>query len=542
MGSGCSSPLKRFGVKRSKPARRESSPYDIGGEQANDDATAANDARTIDNRATQEQPKSALADVKPCEFVIENEITVHSEIDDDHPSATSCCTNGQNAANNGEAAARTSEHSTTLDPKSTTSAAQTPALSPAPSSCYTPSQRIFTIRDNHRHIIAIYPDKDMLSVWDIYEEKPVRTLKNLDQPRDLRMIDQKRAVILCNRELRVYDLDSGNMLTKLKGVMNQKMPFFEVFGENYVVALARNRMYVNMLNLNTGELETTFKVGEDRFLNSLLVSSNGGICVCGDETQKPFPLLVWNLYERRLLYDLRLEGHEFLTRMSAISDDGHFVVSVCKQCGGDNNIGSGSGSASASLASHTPQTPGNSSSSSSPGPIARKSSPNFLVVYDLSSGTLFQKWDPGLDSCGVAICLKPPSRSGYVINTIVDNSILVWDLATGSKKHTLLGHSAPSDLITVQNNRLFSMDSTGRDQSLRIWDIDEGQCLVVFNPESPIDCCQLSVRGDALVCGFAGETRLSTLHMNKNEKRKERRRSSKSQYIFDEPPSRKSSS
>lgn len=50
-------------------------------------------------------------------------------------------------------------------------------------------------------------------------------------------------------------------------------------------------MYVNMINLDTDNLETTFKVGEDRFLNSLLVSKNGKICVCGDETQKPFPLL-----------------------------------------------------------------------------------------------------------------------------------------------------------------------------------------------------------------------------------------------------------
>lgn len=274
-------------------------------------------------------------------------------------------------------------------------------------------QKIYTIKDNHRHVIVIYPDKCSLSVWDIFEEKAVRTINNLDQPRDLRMIDQRRAVILCNRELRVYDLDSGHLLNKLKGVMNQKMPFFEVYGENYVVALARNRMYVNMLNLNTGELETTFKVGEDRFLNSLLVSANGGICVCGDETQKPFPLLVWNLNERRLLYDLRLDKHEFLTRMSAISDDGHFVVSVCKQVGDDHGAGGSNNSSTIT---------------------SQKSSTNFIVIYDLNSGTLFKKWKPGVDSCGVAISLAP-NKSGKVINCIVNNTILIWDLATGSKRY-----------------------------------------------------------------------------------------------------------
>lgn len=89
-------------------------------------------------------------------------------------------------------------------------------------------------------------------------------------------------------------------------------------------------MYVNFMSLDSGDLTTTFKVGEDRFLNSLLVSANGQICVCGDETQKPFPLLVWDLKNRKLLYDLRFAQHEFITRLSAICDDGHYVVSVSK--------------------------------------------------------------------------------------------------------------------------------------------------------------------------------------------------------------------
>ena len=82
--------------------------------------------------------------------------------------------------------------------------------------------------------------------------------------------------------------------------------------------------------LSTGDIVTTFKVGEDRFLNSLLVSENGHICVCGDEVQKPFPLIVWNLQKRKLIYDLRIQGHEFVTQISAITADGHYVVCACK--------------------------------------------------------------------------------------------------------------------------------------------------------------------------------------------------------------------
>ena len=125
---------------------------------------------------------------------------------------------------------------------------------------------------------------------------------------------------------------SSFFLKKIK--RNQKMPFYGLHYGNddkhYAVALSRNRMYVNMINLENGNLDTMFKVGEDRFLNSLLVSKNGKLCVCGDETQKPTPLLVWNLFGRKLIYDLRIPNNEFLTHLSAISNDGHFVCCVAK--------------------------------------------------------------------------------------------------------------------------------------------------------------------------------------------------------------------
>lgn len=84
--------------------------------------------------------------------------------------------------------------------------------------------------------------------------------KGLNQPRELRLIDNRRALVLCNRELRVYDLDAGQLVVKLKGVMHQQMAFFGLHSPDYVVALSRNRMYVNMMNLQSGDLETTFKV------------------------------------------------------------------------------------------------------------------------------------------------------------------------------------------------------------------------------------------------------------------------------------------
>ena len=96
------------------------------------------------------------------------------------------------------------------------------------------------------------------------------------------------------------------------------------------VSLSRNRMYVNLISLENGDCVTTFKVGEDRFLNSLLVSDNGRLLVCGDESKRPCSLLVWDLQAKKLIYDLKMNHHEFITRLSAITGDGTYVACVCK--------------------------------------------------------------------------------------------------------------------------------------------------------------------------------------------------------------------
>lgn len=186
------------------------------------------------------------------------------------------------------------------------------------------------VKGNPSFVVSLCTSQDEVVVWNVYEQQAERRLQGVTQPRDIKFIDEHTAVILCNRELCIYDLNEGKFLVKLKGVMNQKMPYYDLHDGDHVVSLSRNRMYVNMTNLTSGDCVATFKVGEDRFLNSLLVSANGRICVCGDETQKPFPLLVWDLSSRKLLYDLRIPHHDFVTNLSAITNDGHYVVCVCQ--------------------------------------------------------------------------------------------------------------------------------------------------------------------------------------------------------------------
>lgn len=81
-------------------------------------------------------------------------------------------------------------------------------------------------------------------------------------------------------QIKVFGFTKNGFRSKfqvtLKGVMNQKMPYFAYCNDaQHLVCLSRNRMYVNLMNLESGDCITTFKAGEDRFLNSLLVSGDG---------------------------------------------------------------------------------------------------------------------------------------------------------------------------------------------------------------------------------------------------------------------------
>uniref|UniRef100_A0AAR5PUI3 NACHT domain-containing protein n=1 Tax=Dendroctonus ponderosae TaxID=77166 RepID=A0AAR5PUI3_DENPD len=329
------------------------------------------------------------------------------------------------------------------------------------------------IPNSIRYIVTISTKDERICVWDILDCKPIRTLNGIPHPTNLIPIDEYKCIVLCSRELRIYNLNTGSFVTKLKGVMNQKMPFYGLHDRNHLVALHRNRMYINLLNLESGDCVTTFKAGEDRFLNSLLVSGDGRILVCGDETQKPFPLLVWNLKSKKLLYDLRIPHHDFITSLSAITCEGSYVCCVCHEI--------------------------------------EDESPNFIVVYDLQSGTLFKKWKP---SCNT-VSLEISSQGGCVISGLEDARILVWDLITGNCRFSLSGHTAPVSSLKLDptGTICLSTDAESRDRSIRLWDLNKGTLLAVYTPKRKISACEVTKNGQHVILTLQGYQTIFTLQL-----------------------------
>ncbi|CAH1780311.1 unnamed protein product [Owenia fusiformis] len=331
---------------------------------------------------------------------------------------------------------------------------------------------LYRVKGDKNHMVSLHESTQELKVWGVANEDVVRTLTGVTAPRDFCAIDTHTVCILCNRELVVYNIDEGTFMSKLKGVLNVKMPYYGMHNMDHVVSLSRNRMYVNIMNIHTGDMAATFKVGEDRFLNSLNVSGNGQFCVCGDETQKPFPLLVWNLNDRKLIHDIRIPQHEFLTQMCGITADGHFVVCVAKEL---DDL-----------------------------------SPNFIVVYDLTTGQLFKKWKPECDTTCVAI----HGKANFIVNAVKNGDVMVWDMVSGVCLHHMLGgHSGGPDKIFLSDNglRAVTYDSTGADMSVHLWDLEKGVSLGAFTSDDTVTACQITADGSKVVIAIPGNENIIVL-------------------------------
>nr|XP_029715451.1 uncharacterized protein LOC109412936 [Aedes albopictus]XP_029715453.1 uncharacterized protein LOC109412936 [Aedes albopictus]XP_029715454.1 uncharacterized protein LOC109412936 [Aedes albopictus]XP_029715455.1 uncharacterized protein LOC109412936 [Aedes albopictus]XP_029715456.1 uncharacterized protein LOC109412936 [Aedes albopictus]XP_029715457.1 uncharacterized protein LOC109412936 [Aedes albopictus] len=322
-------------------------------------------------------------------------------------------------------------------------------------------------------VISLSTEREEICVWDVAKCSKVRTLLGVPQPSAICPVGEHGVAVLCRREIRMVDLDDGKFMVTLKGVMNQKMPYFGLHDSSHLVCLSRNRMYVNLMNIESGDCVTTFKAGEDRFLNSLLVSGDGRILVCGDETQKPFPLLVWHLSQKKLLYDLRIPHHDFITSLSAITHEGSYVCVVAKELA--------------------------------------EPSPNFIVVYDLQSGTLFKKWKPSCNTVSLAIS----QTNTCVIAGLEDARILIWDLVTGNCRCTLTGHNAPVTLLKLDptGKVLLSGDKEGRDMSIRLWELDSGKSLAVYTPHEKITTCEILKGGQYLAIALENRANIITLKL-----------------------------
>ncbi|KAI4468136.1 beta transducin-related protein [Holotrichia oblita] len=153
---------------------------------------------------------------------------------------------------------------------------------------------ITRLPETDKFIVSISTKKEDISVWNVRTCEKVRTLKGISHPTNLIPIDQYKCIVLCKRELRIYDLNMGKFVTKLKGVMNQKMPYFGLHDQSHLVALSRNRMYVNLMNLDSGNCRWSL-IGHIAPVNLLRLDPTGSLCLSTDSDGRDRSIRIWDL-------------------------------------------------------------------------------------------------------------------------------------------------------------------------------------------------------------------------------------------------------
>ncbi|KAI8790389.1 NACHT and WD repeat domain-containing protein 2 [Biomphalaria glabrata] len=317
------------------------------------------------------------------------------------------------------------------------------------------------------HVAAVLRSEGEIKIFNTVTNVCVRTLTGADSPQSLVMLDFPKAVVLCNRELYVMDLDEGKIVSKLRGVLNLMKPFFGLQNKNRVVVLSRDRMVVNILNIETDSIVASFKAGEARFLDSLILSADGSTLVCGDETQKPFPLLVWSLEHCKLLHDIRVPQHEFLTHLADISPDGHYLICVCREV--------------------------NSSES------------GFVALCDLNTGQLYKKFKTEASCTALAIA----SKSLAAVVALDTGQLSVWDIVSGDHKFVMEGPKLSIDTLVITPSGKSCLTYCRQDGSISsytlcLWDLEQGEFVASHTFQSPITSAYITSDSRLVLAGVKG--------------------------------------
>ncbi|XP_048576749.1 NACHT and WD repeat domain-containing protein 2 isoform X2 [Nematostella vectensis] len=336
--------------------------------------------------------------------------------------------------------------------------------------------------------------KGPICVWNVSNCQPIRTLIGTEADEVL-VVDETRAVIRSGAKLALVDLQEGKLVKKMRSEFNTKTekvnrhasslykrrdlairlaesphvnPRYQtrtrkfndcaLVGNTHVLVLSKDRLYMKLASLATGEPVAKLKAGQKAIIETIMVSGNGAVAVCACES---FPLLVWDIKERRKRFALEMEGSFPQLAVADISHNGAYLVDV----------------------------------------IRLDRSHRSVVTWDMTSGTVKHVIGQGLNVWSVAISCES-MRMVVTGSSGSGETMRIYDLNTGEFKHQLGGHTEPIKGLSLSRDgrRLLSYVPMGaRDRSVCLWDVITGCPIASFTPDLPVSSCVLSDDGDQVV-------------------------------------------
>ena len=291
-------------------------------------------------------------------------------------------------------------------------------------------------------------------------------------------------------ELIVWDLSSGQILRRfgrgaggnIEGILDMAL---SPDGRQALVSqfsfADNNERVVLLWDTITGRPLQTFP-GLDRTVNSVTFGPDGrhGLAASSDAS-----LYYWDLGSGQLLF--QLQGHEGGVLAAAISPDGRSALSASldqQLIWWDLETGRiiqrlRTGTTSI----HTLQFLNDSQAITA-------GADGTIRIWDLHNAWQLARWegghlppDPGTENRGMGLAISPDGRWALSGGNLPDNTLILWDYATGQPLRQLEGHEGSIfDIAFTPDSRRAL--SASQDGSLIFWDLDSGQQLAHWQANS----------------------------------------------------------
>ncbi|KAI3378139.1 hypothetical protein SNEBB_007084 [Seison nebaliae] len=123
----------------------------------------------------------------------------------------------------------------------------------------------------------------------------------------------------------IYEDGTERIRPWLQFCPNSSVESFRLIGFTQLVCISRNRMNVQIIDVEDGRIIATLKTGEDRFLKTLHLFQHWALCL--EDCKDPARLLLWNLQTHCLCKDIRIpQVEDPLSHVAQVSPNGKFFA------------------------------------------------------------------------------------------------------------------------------------------------------------------------------------------------------------------------
>ena len=120
-----------------------------------------------------------------------------------------------------------------------------------------------------------------------------------------------------------------------------------------------------------------------------------------------------------------------------------------------------------------------------------------LNMWDLASGQLVRTLQGHIGWVnGVAVT----ADGRLAVSAAGDNTLMVWDLASGQPVRTLRGHTHSVNGVAVTADGRLVVSASG-DNTLKIWNLGTGQAIANLETYASLSCCAITQNGQTLLAG-----------------------------------------